>query len=126
MDPASALADLMELSSPIDAAVVLDVEGVVVAATGAAGDRLARAGTELLRAADERLGSGGRAVAQLEAALREGSVFVVRGQGRTIVARTRPRPPSALVLHDLAACLDSISGPARPKRRRRTKETADA
>jgi hypothetical protein len=101
VDAASALADLTEISSHVEAAAIVGEDGGVLAATAGA-ERLAATGLELLRVAEERLGA---APAQLEAALREGSVFVHRGDGRAVVARTGPRPPSALVLHDLAAAL---------------------
>ena len=121
MDAASALADLIEISSQVEAAVVVDGEGSVVAATGVASDRLAGAGTALARVADERFAEQ-RRVTQLEVALREGSVFLVRGDGQSIVARTPPRPASGLVLHDLATCLGAIA----TKPRRKKKATVDA
>lgn len=101
---ASALADLLEISAHVEVAAIVDDEGTVVAATrdDESAERLARAGNDLLREAGERLGG---TPAQLEAALREGSVFVHCGGGLAIVARTRPGPPSELVLHDLASCL---------------------
>jgi hypothetical protein len=124
VDAASALADLTEISSQVEAAAVVDGDGAVVATTGAGSERLAHAGVELLRLGGERLG---RTVTQLEAALREGSVFVVRGQRRSIVARTAPRPHSALVLHDLAACLRSVDAPEpRKPTARKRKEPAGA
>jgi predicted regulator of Ras-like GTPase activity (Roadblock/LC7/MglB family) len=107
VDAASALADLTEISSHVEAAAVLGADGAVVASTAddAGAERLARAGRDLLRVADERLGRGARTTVQVEAALRGGSVFALREGDRVIVARTAPRPPSALVLHDLGACL---------------------
>jgi hypothetical protein len=104
VDAAAALADLTEIASQVEEAAILDVDGALVAAT-AGGERLAPAATELLRVAEARLG---RPVTQLEAALREGSVFVVRDESRSIAALTLPRPHSALVRHDLAACLASV------------------
>ena len=85
--------------------------------------RLARAALDLLGAADKRFESGGRALTQLEAALREGSVFVARDEGRSIVATTSPEPTSGLVFYDLKTCLRSLAEPTaeakppRPKRR---------
>ncbi len=105
VDAASALADLTELSSQVEAAVVLDANGRIVAATGGGDERLARAATELVRVSTERLG---RTLTEVEARFRDGSVFVVRGDGHDVAARTRPRPHSALVRHDLAACLSSL------------------
>ena len=124
MDAASALADLTEISSQVEAAVILDDSGAVVASTledAERSARLARAALDLLGAADKRFESGGRALPQLEAALREGSVFVAREAGRSIVATTSPEPTSGLVFYDLKTCLRSLAD-AKPKatRKRRT------
>jgi hypothetical protein len=123
VDAASALADLTEISTHVEAAAILDESGKVVAATPR-GERLAEPGQELLRTAAERLGRSDRAPMRIEAALRDGSVAVVAEGGRTIVARTAPRPPSALLFHDLAACLRSVD--ASKKRPRRRKDPARA
>jgi len=124
MDAATALADLTEISSQVEAAVVLDDAGVVVASTlddAGRSARLARTALDLLGAADKRFESGGRALTQLEAALRGGSVFVAREGGRSIVATTTAEPTSGLVFYDLKTCLRSLAEPqpepARPKRR---------
>jgi len=114
MDAASALADLTEISSQVEAAVVLDHAGAVIASTLEDPERsalLARAAVNLLGAADKRFETGGRALTQLEAALREGSVFVVREEGRSIVAKTSPQPTSGLVFYDLKTCLRSLAEP---------------
>jgi predicted regulator of Ras-like GTPase activity (Roadblock/LC7/MglB family) len=122
MDAATALADLTEISSQVEAAVVLDDAGAVVASTlddAGRSARLARTALDLLGAADKRFESGGRALTQLEAALRGGSVFVAREGGRSIVATTTAEPTSGLVFYDLKTCLRSLAEPepARPKRR---------
>jgi hypothetical protein len=129
MDAASALADLLEISSQVDAAVLLGGNGSVAASTlasEAGGERLARAGLGLLAGAEELL-AGGRAPTQIEAALREGSIFVVREGERTIVARSGPKPSSQLVFYDLRSCLRAAA-PAKRKRRPAAKkaEAADA
>lgn len=119
MDAASALADLLEISSQVHAAVLLDGDGSVAASTSAdeaGGERLARAGLGLLATADERFSGSARTLTQVEAALREGSIFVVRDAGRTIVARSGPKPSSQLVLYDLRSCLRAAA-PAKPTRR---------
>ncbi|MHB1243159.1 MAG: roadblock/LC7 domain-containing protein [Gaiellaceae bacterium] len=133
MDPASALADLIEISSQVDAAVVLDAEGSVLASTledAARSERLGRAGAALLTAGDESPATGARTLTQLEVALREGSVFAVREEGRSIVATTSAEPTSGLVFYDLKTCLRSLADgaaetAAKPKRRPK-KEPADA
>ena len=130
MDAASALADLTEISSQVEAAVVLDDSGTVLASTlddPERSARLARAALDLLGAAGPRLEPGARALTQLEAALREGSVFVAREEGRSIVATTSPDPTSGLVFYDLKTCLRSLAQPttqpkpARPRRSAKTK-----
>ena len=134
MDAANALADLTEISSQVEAAVVFDDAGAVVASTLDDAEhsvRLARAALDLLGAADKRFESGGQALTQLEAALREGSVFVAQEEGRSIVATTTPEPTSGLVFYDLKTCLRSLAEPkseAKPPRpkRRSAKAKADA
>jgi hypothetical protein len=101
VDAASALADLTEISSHVEAAAVVAADGDVLAATPG-GERLSTAGLELLRAAEERLG---RRPTHVDAALRHAHVFALRSGDRIAVARTGAHAPSALVLHDLAACL---------------------
>jgi predicted regulator of Ras-like GTPase activity (Roadblock/LC7/MglB family) len=122
---ADALAHLTEISSQIEAAVVLDREGTVLASTvedDRAG-RMAAAALELFRAADER---SGRELVQLDAALEGGSVFVVRDEERLIAAATRAEPTVGLVFYDLKSALRGLAEqpePAKPKRapaRRRT------
>ena len=123
MDAAArALADLTEISSQIEAAVLLDQSGAVVAATEGAGESLGTAAQALLAAADEARGAGQRALTQLEAATLDGSVFVVRDGGRTIAAITAPEPTVGLVFYDLKSCLrGAAEEPAKPKRTRRKK-----
>src|SRR3954469_176012 len=91
MDAAArALADLAEISSQIEAAVLLDGSGAVVAATGDTGERLGRGARGLLPPAHEARAGNARALTQLEAATLDGSVFVVREGERTIAATTGP------------------------------------
>jgi predicted regulator of Ras-like GTPase activity (Roadblock/LC7/MglB family) len=133
VDAASALADLTEISSQVEAAVVVDADGAVLGSTLAAEpatDRLVQAGIGLFDAATARFGTSGRSVTQVEAALREGSIFVVREDGLGIVARTSAGPTSGLVLYDLKSCLRAVAATKKPKPRRRPAkkkpETADA
>lgn len=132
MDAASALADLTEISSQIEVAVVIDDAGAMVASTLDDAERsaqLVRAALDLLGAADKRVDSGDRALTQLEAALREGSVFVAREEARSIVATTSPDPTSGLVFYDLKTCLRSLAEPmseAKPARPKRRSPKADA
>ena len=133
MDTSSALADLSEISSQIEAAVVFEADGAVLGSTvadEARSQRLARTALELIAAA-EAAGTPGRKLTQIEASLREGSVFVVSGEGRGIAATTTPEPTSGLIFYDLRTCLRSLEDegdeaePAKPSRRKK-KETQDA
>lgn len=130
MDAANALADLIEISSQVEAAVVLADDGSVTASTfddEKRAEPVARAARDLLAAADEL--SGERKLVRLEASLREGSIFVVREPGVWIAATTTPAPTSALVFHDLKTCLRALAQAAEPKskpRRRTKKAPADA
>jgi hypothetical protein len=112
---ADALAHLTEISTQIQAAVVLDREGAVQAATvddDRAG-RIASSALELFRQADAQREQG---LVQLDAALAGGSVFVVRDEERLIAATTGPGPTAGLVFYDLKSALRSlVAPPAKPK-----------
>ena len=103
-DAERALTDLTEISSQIEAAVLLDASGALVASTGANGERVAEAARALLAAAAEARG-GERALTQLEVATLDGSVFVVREGDRAIAATTGPEPTVGLVFYDLKSAL---------------------
>jgi predicted regulator of Ras-like GTPase activity (Roadblock/LC7/MglB family) len=120
MDAAQALTDLTEISSQIEAALVLDAEGSTLASTldETRSAELARATQELLAAVRRASGDGGKELAQLEVATQEGSVFVVRDRERTIAATTRPEPTVGLVFYDLKSCLRSVADEDKPKPRR--------
>jgi predicted regulator of Ras-like GTPase activity (Roadblock/LC7/MglB family) len=107
MDAQQALADLTEISSQIEAAVVFDEKGKVVGSTLPDGDAFAKAAADLLAAAEE-LKTGDSALAQLEIATGEGSVFVVREGKTTIAATTAPEPTAGLVFYDLKSALRSV------------------
>jgi len=127
MDAQQALADLTEISSQIEAAVLFDEQGGVVGSTLAseeAAQELAAAAGRLLEDAGAFRPAGGE-VAQLEASTQEGSVFVVRDGARRIAATTGPAPTVGLVFYDLKSCLRGTEEPATPKRRPRKKEPAD-
>ena len=133
MDAASALSDLTEISTQVEAAVLLDESGAVLAAApedAARSERLARTAVDLLAAARERAESSGRTLTQLEAALRQGSVFVARDDGCSIVAVTGASPTSGLVFYDLRACLRALAEankqPDRKARVRRPKDEPHA
>jgi hypothetical protein len=127
MDAAQALRELMEISSVITAAVVLDGEGAILAsAPEEAGARLARSAQELVAAAAD-VGADGQDVTRVEVELGEGAFFVVREGGRTVAATTGPNPTSGLVVYDLRTCAQAIPA-AEPKKRRsprKPKESAE-
>jgi hypothetical protein len=117
MDAAQALADLTEISSQVEAAVLFDDSGAVAGSTldqpGA--EALARAAGALLdRAASIRSSE----VTQVEASTPAGCVFVVRDGARRIAAVTGPDPTTGLVFYDLKSCLRGSA----PKRRRTVKK----
>ena len=109
MDAAQALADLTEISSQIEGAVLTDTDGKVVAssfpdATRAEG--IGRAAVRLLEEAQQVRRPGGTAeLAHVQAATPQGSVFVVRDDARVIAAVTGSDPTVGLVFYDLKTCL---------------------
>jgi predicted regulator of Ras-like GTPase activity (Roadblock/LC7/MglB family) len=115
-ETAQALADLTEISTQIEAAVVFDQEGTVVGATvdDERAGRLAGTALALFRAAGEQRE---QELVQLDAALQDGSVFVVRDADRLIAATTTQEPTVGLVFYDLKSCLRSLGEePARPSK----------
>jgi predicted regulator of Ras-like GTPase activity (Roadblock/LC7/MglB family) len=108
VDASAALADLTDISPQIRKVVVVEADGSVVGSNlpdSDAAERLAESGLRLAAEADAVRGSE---VAQLVAATGAGSVFVVRGDGRAIVATTRPEPTVGLVFYDLKTALAAI------------------
>jgi predicted regulator of Ras-like GTPase activity (Roadblock/LC7/MglB family) len=112
MDAAQALADLTEISSQVTEVAILDRDGSLLASTATDPGHAERfvAGVQRLLEEADRI-STTRALpepAQLEVSTHEGSVFVVRRDGRTIAASTRPDPTVGLVLYDLKHCIGSL------------------
>jgi predicted regulator of Ras-like GTPase activity (Roadblock/LC7/MglB family) len=133
MDGAQALSDLTEVSSQIEAAIVLDADGQTLASTVQEQQRpeFAQAVQELLAAVRRASGNEqGGEVAQAEIATGDGSVFLVRDEERTIAATTGPEPTVGLVFYDLKSCLRNFAGEPKPKPRPRArkpkKDEADA
>jgi predicted regulator of Ras-like GTPase activity (Roadblock/LC7/MglB family) len=121
--PGDALADLLEISSHVVAAVICGADGAVAASTlpdEARGAALARTAVDLLRAAGS-LRPGGPSATRVEVALRDGNLVVVRDGERVIAATTVAEPPSALVLYDLRTALarsaEEPQEPTKPRRR---------
>ena len=140
MDAARALADLAELSTEIEAAVLLDASGTVAGATPGSEERAQAFGETAKRLLEkaEHVSTRGSPVKELQVATREGSVFVVREEPWTIAATTTPKPVVGLILYDLRTCLRSLAQepteaataskekPTAPKARRATKKDGEA
>ncbi len=128
MDAKQALADLTEISSQIEAAVVFDDAGRVAASTVGDSGRaaeLAQAAERLLAAAEE-VKTGESALTQLEVATTEGSVFIVRDGKTSIAATTGGNPTVGLVFYDLKSALRALASQPAPKRTPAKKTTAAA
>jgi hypothetical protein len=106
MDAAQALADLTEISSQIEQAVMFDEQGDVEASTVGEqrAQELARLAGELLEEA-RSVREGSEGLTQVEVSTRGGSVFLVGEGARRIVATTGPEPTVGLVFYDLKSCL---------------------
>ena len=118
MDAAQALADLTEISTQIQAALIADEKGAVLASTFAAdatAGQVARSALELLAAAEDTGRDGTVRLTQVLAAAGAGSVFVVRGDDRIAIAITGPEPTVGLVFYDLKTCL-RLSAPEQPEK----------
>jgi predicted regulator of Ras-like GTPase activity (Roadblock/LC7/MglB family) len=112
------LADLLEISSQVKAAVVFRADGDLTGSTlpdeGRARE-LVRTARDLLSAAEEARGST-EPLTQIEVSTRDGSVFVVREAELAIAAATVPEPTVGLVFYDLKSCLRGASGRESPGR----------
>jgi hypothetical protein len=125
MDAAQALAELTELSSQVERAIILEEGGEILASTdenSLDSEVLAGAALALVASAGE-LHATAAEVARVEVELAEGGLFVLREGGRTIAATTGPGPTSGLVVYDLRTCLNGIE--VKPKRRRAKKATSE-
>jgi predicted regulator of Ras-like GTPase activity (Roadblock/LC7/MglB family) len=116
----TALAELTEISSQVEAAVLFDVSGTILAATLSddAAARVAASARAILESAG-RLRDG--ELTQVEAATADGSLFVARDGERGVAAVTGPEPTAGLVFYDLKSCLRRAAEKPKPKRRPRTK-----
>jgi hypothetical protein len=124
MDAGQALAELTEISSQIELAVVFDSRGELIGSTLADGDvaeALVRTGSELFATASK---AGGEAHSdshgdpvQVELALSGASILLAREGDLRILAVTQPDPVAGLVFFDLGLCLRKVAG-NEPKKRR--------
>jgi hypothetical protein len=120
MDAGQALAELTEISSQIELAVVFDSRGELIGSTLADRDvaeALASGGSELLATASKAGGEERGNPVQVELALSGASILLACEGDLRIVAVTKPDPVVGLVLFDLGICLRKIAG-AEPKKRR--------
>ena len=131
MDAAQALRELTEVSSQIEAAVLLGSDGSLLASTiddSARSERLATAAQGLVAAGTRAPREGAEPLVQLEVALLDASVFVVCDEERIAAAVTTPDPTAGLVFYDLKSCLRAAAaedGDGRPRpRAARSKDSA--
>jgi predicted regulator of Ras-like GTPase activity (Roadblock/LC7/MglB family) len=112
MDPNTAIRELKDLSTQIEAVVLTSADGSSLASTLSEerSARVARLATDLVSRADGvRSDLGREALAQLQAATPDGSVFVVLDSGRVAVATTGPDPTVGLVFYDLKTLLRQVA-----------------
>jgi len=118
-EPSAALADLTEISSQIESAVLFGADGKVVAATipDEPAAQVAASAKALLEQATQ-IGDG--ELTQIEASTSAGSLFVVKDGTTMIAASTTAEPTAGLVFYDLKECLRAVAKPpakpaAKPK-----------
>jgi predicted regulator of Ras-like GTPase activity (Roadblock/LC7/MglB family) len=116
----TALAELLEISSQIEAAVLFGSDGAVVATT-LPEDRAARLAASAGALLEEAGSAGAGELTHLEAATAEGSLFVLREGDLLIAAFTSTEPTAGLVFYDLKACLRRAAAKPKPRRRARAK-----
>ena len=117
MDPEQALADLTEISTQIETAILIDESGQVLASTltdDAEARDLAQSARRLLSEAERARPDADKELVQLEVATRQGSVFIVRDDGRCALATTATGPTVGLVFYDLKSCLRSLADETAP------------
>ena len=126
MDAAQALLELTELSSQVEAAVVLGADGSVLASTHEDPAKAAALASSTLELVAEAftLYTQPLEVTRVEVELEDGAVFVLRDGGRTIAATTGPDPTSGLVVYDLRTCLRELDEPE-PKRKRASRKVKE-
>jgi predicted regulator of Ras-like GTPase activity (Roadblock/LC7/MglB family) len=107
MEVPQAFSDLLEVSSQVENAVVLEEDAVVASSISdeSRSEELGAAVRRLVETAEETHAG----LAQLEVALPEGNVFLAREGRRLVAATTAPDPPSGLVFYDLRTCLSALA-----------------
>ena len=119
-----ALAELADISSQVREAVLFDGDGKVLASTLPAerAEGFAAAAKLLWEQAEVVRDQDAAKLTQLEAATKDGSVFIVREAEQTLAAVTSPEPTAGLVFYDLRSALRS-AGEKPTKRRAPAKKT---
>ncbi len=117
MDAGQALAELNEISSQIEFALIFDARGKLVETTlvDRQGAESLAFGAAALLACTTRVGGPERGEPiQVELAYSEGSLLFVRQDDLRIVAMTSPDPISGLAFFELRACLRKLAD-AKPR-----------
>ncbi len=125
-EPSAALAELTEISSQIESAVLFGADGKVVAATipDEPAAQVAASAKSLLEQAAQ-IGEG--ELTQVQASTPDGSLFVVKDGPTMIAASTSAEPTAGLVFYDLKSCLRAAAKPPpKPKPAARAKPAAKA
>jgi predicted regulator of Ras-like GTPase activity (Roadblock/LC7/MglB family) len=131
MEAAQALADLIEISVQIEAAVLADADGTVVGSTFSEDDKgeaFAATAAELVRAAADSGGLPSKDLVQVQAVSLQGCVFVVRDARHLVAAVTGAQPTAGLVFYDLKTCLRLLEREEtekKPAARKRVQKGAD-
>jgi predicted regulator of Ras-like GTPase activity (Roadblock/LC7/MglB family) len=124
-DGKSALAELLEISSQIESAVLFGADGEVVASS--LPDPRAK---QIAASANALFEEAGRAatgdLTHLEAVTGDGSLFVLREGDLLVAASTRAEPTAGLVFYDLKACLRKAAAKPKPKPRAKPRAKAPA
>ena len=115
----TALAELTEISSQIEAAVLVDAKGAVAAST-LPDERAARLASSARAVLDSAKEVRDGELTQLEVASEEGSLFVVREGDRLIAATAGPEPTAGLVFYDLRSSLRKATERKKPTKRGKT------
>jgi predicted regulator of Ras-like GTPase activity (Roadblock/LC7/MglB family) len=114
-EPSAALAQLTDISTQIEAAVLFDADGKVVAAT-IPEERAARVATSAKALLEQAGQIGDGELTQVEASTANGSLFVVTDGSTMIAASTSAEPTAGLVFYDLKIALREAAKPAaKPK-----------
>jgi hypothetical protein len=104
-----ALRYLLELSTDIRLALLLDPDGkLVAAAPDAAGEELERVGRELALEVGRLAGDEDGAPVEVDVTVDAGSVFLVRDRGRILLCATGRFALPGLILHDMRMVLTDL------------------